>query len=232
MAEAAAAALIVRRLEKAADRAYRADMGPRYGIHTDKAFGVRVVDLRRMAKEIGRDHALAHALWKTGWYDARLLAGMVADPEKLTGAEMDRWRRDFDNWGICDTLCFDLFDRSPLAFAKIDKWATLKDEFGKRAAFALLASVALHRKDAADAEFVKRLPLIEAASGDARNFVKQGVNWALRAIGGRNRKLHAAAVTLSRTLAASEDATARWIGKDALRQLASPATAKRIAGKS
>jgi 3-methyladenine DNA glycosylase AlkD len=132
---------------------------------------------------------------------------------------MDRQAKQFDNWAICDALCFHLYDRTPHKWKAIDRWSRRKEEFVRRAAFALLASVALHDKTAPDAQFLKRLRLIELAKDDDRNFVKKGVNWALRGIGKRNPKLRAAAIRTARTLANSKSASARWIGRDALREL-------------
>jgi 3-methyladenine DNA glycosylase AlkD len=175
--------------------------------------------IQELAKLLGRDHALAEALWETGWYEARLLTAFVAEPGRLTPSQMDRWCREFDNWAVCDTLCFHLFDRTPHAFRKVAQWSRRRDEFVRRAAFALLASLALHDKRSSDELFARCLPLIEAAAGDERNFVKKSVNWALRAIGGRNRKLRVAALKVARRLAATSDRTARWIGKDAIRAL-------------
>jgi 3-methyladenine DNA glycosylase AlkD len=200
----------------------------RYGIVAPKAFGVSVGDLRARGKALGTDQALAQALWKTGWYEARMLAGFVADPAKTTAAQMDRWARDFDNWAICDHLCFHLFDRSPHAWRKIAQWSGRREEFVKRAAFALLASVALHDKTGPDEPFLRALPLIEGAATDERNFVKKGVNWALRGVGRRSPVLHAAALGTARRLAGSDAASARWIGKDALRELTGPAVMRRL----
>lgn len=190
----------------------------RYGIVAQKVFGVSVAELRGMAKPYRGDTRLARALWKTGWYEARMLAAFVADPDEVTAADMDRWARDFENWAICDTMCFHLFDRSPHAWAKVRAWSRSRDEFVKRAAFALLASMALHRKKDPDAPFVKALSLVDRAAGDDRNFVKKGVSWALRGIGHR-KAAKAPALKLARALAASDDPTRRWIGKDALRDL-------------
>ncbi|HVF39072.1 MAG TPA: DNA alkylation repair protein [Gemmatimonadaceae bacterium] len=192
----------------------------RYGIVAPKVFGVSVATIRDLGKKIGRDHDLAIALWETGWYEARMLVPFVAHPSQTTPAQMDRWARDFDNWAICDALCFHLFDRTPHAWKKIHKWSTRRDEFVKRAAFALLASVALHDKKAPDEPFLESLRLIEAAANDERNFVMKGVSWALRGIGKRNPKLKAAATQTANRLAKSRDKTARWIGKDALRDFA------------
>ena len=206
-------------LQRLGNPRFRTEMETRYGIVTKDAFGVRMNEMQRVAKQLGRNHALALALWETGNYEARTVAAFVAEPERITPALMDRWCRDFDNWGICDTVCFKLFDQVPHAFGRVAAWANRKDEFQKRAAFALLACLALHDKDADDKAFTKFLPLIEAAATDERNFVKKGVSWALRAIGGRSASLKSAATTRARKLAASEDSAARWIGKDALRSL-------------
>jgi len=205
-------------LKKASTRKDFANL-KRFGIDAPKALGVSMAHIQKVAKPLGRDHALAEALWKTGVYEARLLASLVDEPEKVTPAQMDRWCRDFDNWGICDTVCFKLFDQTPHAFAKVAKWSTSKQEFVKRGAFALLASLALHDKSSPDAAFLKTLPLIERAAGDERNFVKKGVSWALRGIGHRSPKLWTAAMATAGRLAASEDTTARWIGRGALKDL-------------
>jgi 3-methyladenine DNA glycosylase AlkD len=200
----------------------------RYGLPSDNALGVSVADIRLLAKRVGRDHELALELWETGVYEARMLTSFVDEPSRVTPAQMDRWCRDFDSWGICDTLCFHLFDKTPHAWKKIAKWSSARAEFVKRASFALLASVALHDKTAPDKLFLDSLELIEGAAGDERNFVKKAVSWALRGIGKRNSKLHAAAVTLAGRLAGSNDPTARWIGRDALRDLATSATRRRF----
>lgn len=200
----------------------------RYAIPNDDALGVRMGDIQKLGRKLGRDHALALELWKTGIYEARMLCAYVDEPEKVTAAQMQAWARDFGNWAVCDTLCFALWVRVPQAFAMVKKWATHRDEFVKRGAFALLASLALKDKEATDAQFERGLALIEKAATDERNFVKKGVNWALRGIGGRNAALNAAAVALARKLAAASAPAPRWIGKDALRQMASPAVQRRL----
>jgi 3-methyladenine DNA glycosylase AlkD len=161
-----------------------------------------------------------------------LLAAYVAEPERVTPAQMDSWCRDFDNWGTCDTMCFVLFDRTPHAWRKVEQWSGRRDEFERRAAFALLASLALHDRSAANAQFERGLALIEDAATDDRNFVKKAVSWALRSIGRRNASLHAAALRTSRRLAPSRNAAARWIGKDALRELTGPVVARRLAAQA
>jgi 3-methyladenine DNA glycosylase AlkD len=201
----------------------------RYGIPSENASGVTVADIRLLAKRLGRDHDLALALWETGSYEARMLTPFIDEPGRVTPAQMDRWCRDFDSWAICDALCFHLFDKTPHAWRKIAKWSEARPEFARRAAFGLLASVALHDKTAPDKLFLDSFSLIERAATDDRNFVKKAISWALRGIGKRNAKLHAAALKLARRLSASEDSSARWIGRDALRDLATDATRRRIA---
>lgn len=201
----------------------------RYAIQSPKALGVSLADLRRMAKELGRNHALALELWETGWHEARMLASFIADPNEITASQMDRWVRDFDNWAITDTVCFSLFDRTPHAWSKVDQWTRRRGEFERRAAFALLASMALHDEWGPDAEYRKRLPLVKKYASDERNFVKKGVSWALHGIGCRSAALNAAAIEVAEDLASSSNRTERWVGKDALRKLRSAPTAKRVA---
>jgi 3-methyladenine DNA glycosylase AlkD len=175
--------------------------------------------IQALAKELGKSHELALALWDTGRYEARMLAAYVDEPARVTAAQMDRWRGDFDNWAHVDTLCFALFDRTKDAWKMVDKWAKLQDEFGKRAAFALVWALTVHDKASGDAPFVKALALIERAAADERHFVKKSVDMALRAIGKRNATLRKAAVATAKRLAASEDPTKRWIGTHSLREL-------------
>ena len=200
----------------------------RYSIPSDHAYGVAMKDIKALGKTLGRNQPLAVALWATGVYEARMLASFVGDPAHLTPAQMDRWCKDFDNWAFCDAMSFNLFDRTPHAWAKVAQWSTRRSEFEKRTAFALLWSLTVHDKAAGDERFEEGLAIIEREAGDERNFVKKAANMALRAIGKRNRALNAAARVVARRLADSKDATARWIGKDALRELTSPAVTRRL----
>jgi 3-methyladenine DNA glycosylase AlkD len=203
----------------------------RFGLPSDKAFGVSVGTMQRYAKEIGQNHDLSLALWETGWYEARMMAAFVGEPDRVTPAQMDRWCEDFDNWGIVDTVCFKLFDQTPHAWSKVDQWSRREEEFEKRAGFALLACLALHDKAAGDDQFIRRLPLIEQASTDDRNFVKKGVSWAFRLIGRRSSALNEATVAMSRRLAESPSASARWLGRGALKELTSPVVVRKLAAK-
>ena len=204
----------------------------RYAIPNDKALGVLMGDIQKLGKQLGRDHALALELWKTDVYEARMLCAYIDEPERVTPAQMDAQARDFDNWAICDTLCFALWVRTPHAFAKIRKWANHKDEYIKRASFALLASMALKHKQSTDADYLPTIALMEKAATDERNFVKKAVSWALRGVGRRSRKLNEKSIALAKKLAASEAAAPRWIGKDALRELTSAAVQKRLKAPS
>jgi 3-methyladenine DNA glycosylase AlkD len=219
---------ILLQLERRGSARNRAGMA-RYAITAPKVFGVSVTRLRDIAKRLGTDHPLALLLWETGWYEARMLAAFVDDPARVTGAQMERWTRGFDNWAICDTCCLHLFDRTPHAWRKAEIWSKRRAEFVKRAGFALVASLARHDRTSPDAPFLLALRWIEREAVDDRNFVRKAVNWALRAIGERNAKLNAAARKLAASLAASPDRAARWIGTDALRQFATPASRARVA---
>jgi len=203
----------------------------RFAIPSDKAFGVSVGVMRQMAKGLGRSHALAAGLWATGWYEGRMMAAFVDEPAEVTPEQMDRWCGEFDNWAICDTVCFHFFDRTSHAWKKLAPWSKLPEEFPRRGAFALLWGLTVHDKKAADEPFLKGLKLIERAATDERNFVKKAVNMALRAIGKRNPSLHAAAVETAHRLKASKDRTARWVGSDALRELVSSSVLSRLAKK-
>ncbi len=192
----------------------------RYGLPQDKAIGVAVSAIQQVAKKLGRSQRLAEEVWATDVYEARLLASFIGEPEKLTLAVMDRWCRDFDNWGVVDTVCFKLFDQTPLAWKRIEPWAKMQGEFQRRAGFVMLACLAAHDDNAKEADFLPYLPLIEWGATDERNFVKKGVSWALRMVGLQGPMIRKECVALAKRLAESDDATARWVGKDALRQFA------------
>lgn len=176
-------------------------------------------DIKALGKQIGRDQKLASALWKTGVYEARMLASFVGDPASISAAEMERWCRSFDNWALCDALAFNLFDRTPHAWAKAEEWSGRREEFVKRTAFALVWSLSVHDKAAGDARFLRALEWIEREAPDERNFVKKAVSMALRATGKRNAALRKSALGVARQLAASGDVTARWVGREAVREL-------------
>lgn len=204
----------------------------RYGLPTEGAFGVSVGVLRDQAKSIGKNHDLALRLWDSGSWEARVLATLIDDPARVTLAQMEMWCRDFDSWGAVDSACFTLFDRSPHAWKKVAPWIKRRGEFQKRAGFVLIASLAAHDKTAPDARFVKFLPMIEKGASDDRNFVKKGVSWALRGIGHRSAALHAAAIRTATKLSKSENATERWVGKDALRDITRPLVRNKVRAKA
>ena len=215
-------------LERRGTKANRDGMA-RYGIVAKKVYGVSMASMQSLAKELGKDHALSQALWKTGWHEARMLASIVGEPDKVTPAQMERWAKSFDNWAVCDTATFVLWDRSPHAWPKVREWSSRKEEFVKRASFAMLASLTVHDKKAPDERYLEGLELIEREANDGRNFVKKAVNWALRSIGKRSPALNRRAVALAKRLAAKPDSASRWVGKDALRELTSDGVKRRLA---
>lgn len=215
-------------LQSVADPRVLNDMSARYGIFTDKAFGVSMSNIQQVAKPLGRNHELALALWNTGWYEARMLTSFIDDPELVSSAQMDSWCADFDNWGICDTLCFNLFDRTPHAWRKMLQWCKREEEFIKRAGFALLWALTVHDKNASEDQFVQGLVMVLRGASDNRHLVKKAVNMALRAVGKRNRALNAAAIAIARRLTESANSDARWVGSHALRELTSDSVVSRL----
>ena len=192
----------------------------RYGISTANTLGVPIPLLRRIARPHRRNHALALHLWDSGIHEARILASLVDDPKQVTVAQMNRWVRDLDSWDICDQLCNNLLNRTPYAHGRVRPWVAAKAEFVRRAGFVLIATLAVHDKAAPDDVFVDYLALIENATGDDRNFVKKAVNWALRQIGKRNACLRKHAIAAAKRIENQGTPSARWIAKDALRELA------------
>jgi 3-methyladenine DNA glycosylase AlkD len=191
----------------------------RYGISATGTLGVPVTEIRRLARQIGRNHELAEELWATGIHEARILATIVEEPARVTRGQMNRWARDFDSWDVCDQACQNLFRYTPFAWEKAAEWAGAKGEFVRRAAFALIAGLAVKAKEAPDEDFEALLPLIAAAATDERNLVKKAVNWALRGIGKRNPRLRRAAMATAEEIRAMDSRAARWIASDALREL-------------
>ena len=228
---ARAAAAVIDELRAAGSERDRTGQA-RFGINTARAFGVSMAALRPLARRLGRSHALAAALWDTGFHDARILAALIDEPAKVTQSQMDRWAADFDSWDLCDQACMKLFAKTPFVEQKVHQWADDEREFVRRAGFALLAAHAHQAKSLPDDDFRSFLPLIERHATDPRNFVKKAVNWALRQIGKRSLALHKPALHLAERLAQSDDRTARWIGRDATRELKAPKQLERLHGKA
>ncbi len=218
---------LIRRLREDADPASRDGMAG-FGINTERVLGVRMPRIRALAREAGKDHETAKRLWQSGIAEARILAALMAEPAKVDDKLLEQWVADFDSWDVCDQCCMNLFRRTDGVRAKIEVWAAREEEFVRRAAFALIATLAVHEKKEPDARFSEFFPLIEAHSDDARNFVKKAVNWALRQIGKRNMKLNAAAIACAKRIARRGTPAARWIAADALRELRDPKILGRI----
>lgn len=201
----------------------------RYGIRSPKIFGVSMTTMRPLAKRIGTNHDLALALWESGWLEARLLASFIDDPARVTARQMEQWARAFDNWAVCDSVCLHLFSAAAPRWTKARIWAGRQAEFVRRAGCALLASLAVHDRDASDERFLSCLPILEGIAGDERPMVKKGVSWALRQIGKRNLALNRACGMVARRLTAADVPAARWVGRDALAELQSAAVHARLA---
>lgn len=200
----------------------------RYGINPRKTYGVSIPNLRKLARQAGPDHRLAARLWTTGIHEARILASMIDRPEFVDEAQMESWAADFDSWDVCDECCNNLFSRTELARRKAIEWSKREEEFVKRAGFVLMATLAVHEREAPDKLFVKFLSLVRRESGDDRNLVKKAVNWALRQIGKRSLYLNAKAIETARQIQGQDTRTARWIAADALRELTGPAVQHKL----
>ena len=191
----------------------------RFGIRPAQALGISIPTLRKMAKAIGRNQALALALWDSGIHEARILASMIAEPQLVSAELMEEWVNDFDTWDVCDQVCGNLFDKTPYAYQKAIEWCQQEKEFVRRAGFVMMAELAVHDKQAQDEDFVQFFPLIKHYADDERNFVKKAVNWALRQIGKRNSHLRTVALECAFEIQEMDSKTARWVAKDALREL-------------
>ncbi len=218
---------VVKRLKQRGDPK-AAEGAARFGIRASNILGVSAPDLRRLAKEVGKDHALAARLWRTGIHDARVLAALIDDPARVTPRQMERWAADFDSWAVCDAACCCLFDRTPYAWNKAVGWTGREPEYVKRAGFVLMAALAVHDKKAPDERFEAFLPFLVRHAADERNFVKKAVNWALRQIGKRNARLNKLAIRTAEDIRRTGSRAAKWIAADALRELTSTKVRARL----
>jgi 3-methyladenine DNA glycosylase AlkD len=204
----------------------------RFGINPKNTYGVSIPVLRKMAKQIGKNHLLAQQLWtSSSIHEARILAGMIDVPEKVTETQLERWIKDFDSWDVCDQVCSNLFDKTKFAHKKAIEWSKRREEFVKRAGFVLMATLAVHDKEADNQKFMRFLPVIKREATDERNFVRKAVNWALRQIGKRNSALNKIAIQKAKEIQKIDSKSARWIASDALRELTGEAVKKKLAKK-
>jgi 3-methyladenine DNA glycosylase AlkD len=200
----------------------------RYGMVVQDRLGLSMPVMRKIAKEFGRDHDLALALWQTGMVEARIVASIIAAPNGVDSGLMDAWVGGFNSWDVCDQVCMNLFEKVPLAWKKVEEWSVREEEFVKRAAYALLACLAWHEKKALDEQFLALFPTIHSGASDNRNYVKKAVSWALRSIGKRNLALNRAAVQEALAIQQLDSSAARWIASDVLRELQSDAVQRRL----
>lgn len=222
------AAEVLRQLQSQASPAHLAGMA-RFGMTVEKRYGVSVPQLRRIAKDTGKDHQLAGSLWDSGIAEAKIVASMIAVPNELSAQQMNAWVVGFDSWDVCDQVCMNLFAKTPFARQKISEWSKREEEFVKRAAFVLIACLAWHDKKAPDQDFLDFLPIIQRGATDERNFVRKAVNWALRNIGKRNAGLNQVALEAAKAIRRMDSKAARWIAADAIRELDSAAVQARLA---
>ena len=200
----------------------------KFGISKENTLGLSIPTLRAFAKRLGTNHALALALWKSGIHEAKILAAMVDDPEKVTEKQMDDWVGEFDSWDVCDQCCGSLFDKTPYAYDKAVEWSVRKEEFVKRAGYVMMAELAVHDKGAGDTKFLEFFDAMERGSTDSRNFVKKAVNWAVRQVGKRNLRLNKEAQKLAVRISRLDSSSAKWVASDALRELRSRAVQDRL----
>ena len=200
----------------------------RYGMKTENRLGIQMPELRKLAKETGKNHDLATQLWQTGMAEARILASMIAEPEKLTAQQMDSMAADIDSWDIGDQTCMNLFEKTPLAWQKIQEWSQREEEFVKRTAFGLIACLAWHSKTATDQQFTDTFPAIAHGAQDQRKSVQKAVSWALRNTGKRSPNLNKKAIQLAQKIQKTNTKPAKWVASDVIRELNSEAVQKRL----
>jgi 3-methyladenine DNA glycosylase AlkD len=200
----------------------------RYGINTHQTLGIAMPALRRIARQVGKDHDLAQQVWESGMHEARILAALIDKPEQVTEAQMEHWVKDFDSWDVCDQVCSNLFDRTPYAYSKALQWSQREDVFVKRAGFTLMAALAVHDKLVPQEKFRQFFPTILQAATDERNYVKKAVSWALRGIGKRSHDLNEEAIHVAEEIAKLDSRTAHWIASEARRELTSEKVQHRL----
>lgn len=200
----------------------------KYGITPERTYGVSIPNLRKIAKETGKDHELAKKLWESNIRETRILACMTDDPEMVSEEQMENWVKDFDYWEICDQCCMNLFEKTKFAYQKSIEWSSRDEEFVKRAGFVLMARLAFSDKKADDERFEKFFPIIKREATDNRNFVKKAVNWALRQIGKRNLNLNSKAIETAKEIQKIDSKSAKWITQDAIKELTSEVIQERL----
>jgi 3-methyladenine DNA glycosylase AlkD len=216
---------------KARAKSDRLEGMARYGIAVNRRFGVKVPEMRGIARETGPGHQLALNLWKTGIAEARIVASMIDIPEEVTDEQMEEWVQGLDSWDVCDQVCMNLFRKTPLAWKKAMEWSKREEEFVRRAAFALIACLAWYDREAADEEFIGLIPAIKGGATDGRNYVKKAVSWALKNIGKRNLSLNCVAIKAAEEIQEIDARSARWIASDVVRDLTRESVQKRLREK-
>ncbi|MFR2649737.1 MAG: DNA alkylation repair protein, partial [Blautia coccoides] len=117
------------------------------GIPEACSIGVSTGDVRKLAKTVGKDNALAHDLWNTGYHEARLLAVLIVDKKQFSLQEAEAFMHDVISWDLCDHLCKNLLIQLKGYEDLIEKWCDAEATYMKRAAFTLMASAAIREKN-------------------------------------------------------------------------------------
>lgn len=203
----------------------------RFGINPEKVFGWSMPQLRKLGKQLGRNHELALQLWQARYRETMILAALVDDPALVSETQMEQWVADFYDWESCDQCIMNLFEKTPFAWRKAEEWAGREQEFVKRAGFVLMARLAVSDKKALDDRFMPFFPYMVREANDERNGLKKAVNWALRQIGKRNLALCQKAIQVGEEINKQSSSSARWVAADALRELRSEAVQRRLAAK-
>ncbi len=222
---------VLRELKRLASPKVRAKMAY-FGVKVPKAYGISQPVLHGLSRRIGKNHKLAEQLWSSGIHEARILATLIGESDKVTARQMERWAREFDSWDIVDAACCYLYAGASAAWRQVQAWSRRREEFVKRAAFSLAAYLSYKDKQAPDARFERSLHVIEREAHDERNFVRKAVNWALRNIGKRNLRLNRSAIRAAERIRRQRSRSARWIAADALRELRSDAVRRRLRRKA
>ncbi|MCL2115018.1 MAG: DNA alkylation repair protein [Methanobrevibacter sp.] len=221
---------IIKKLEKLS-KPEEVEGMKRFGINPENTYGIRMPVLKKIANEYKNNHELATDLWKINTRETRIIASLVDDPKMVTPEQMDEWVDEFTYWELCDQCCINLFRKTDYAYDKVYEWSKSEKEFVKRAGFSLIAVLAVHDKKTNDKIFMDLLKLTKREAIDERNFVKKAVNWALRQIGKRNKNLNKQAIATGEEIEKIHSKSAKWIAKDALKELTSEKVKIAIAKK-
>ncbi|MDZ7847451.1 MAG: DNA alkylation repair protein [Owenweeksia sp.] len=198
------------------------------GYLQSSALGLRMPILRKLAKDIGHDQALAGALWQRELHEAKLLATLITEPSKFTPELADSWLEDVYSWDICDQLCINTLVKLEERWDLPQRLTPNPEEYVRRAGLVMIVALRIHDKKANDASFLPFITLLRKYATDERNFVKKAVNWAIRELGKRSASHHPLMIDLCQELWQTNSKSAHWIARDALKELQSDKVKARL----